>query len=89
MVYFNTSIIIPIYVHLIPQDVYVACKDAVLEKMHKSLSRILSLPEEQESDEELYDICRAYGLLLNVCGKSQCHEHKASSKKVLITWHLL
>ena len=50
--------------------------------MHSALSRILVLPEEQEGDEDLYDISRAYGLLLNVCGKSQSHEHKASSRKV-------
>lgn len=61
---------------------YVACKEKVLNKMRNALSRILTLPEEDENDEDLYDICRAYGLLLNVCGKSQSHEHKASSREV-------
>lgn len=60
---------------------YVACKETILDKMRTTLSRIVVLPEEQESDEDLYDICRAYGLLLNVC-KSQSQEHQVSSRQV-------
>ena len=54
--------------------------------MCAALSRILVLPEECEDDEELYDICRAYGLLLNVCGSAGPQEHKQCSTKVCVFW---
>lgn len=57
---------------------YKTCKESVLDRMRDALSRILVLPSEQESDEDLYDICRAYGLLLNVSTKSQSKEQKVS-----------
>lgn len=50
--------------------------------MRDALSRILVLPEERESDEELYDICRAYGMLLSVCGTAQSKDHEICSKQV-------
>lgn len=50
--------------------------------MRTALSQILVLPEEHESDEDLYDICRAYGLLLNVCSKSKADDRKSSCTKV-------
>ncbi len=37
----------------------------MLDRMRDALARVLVLPEIQEEDEELYDISRAYGLLLN------------------------
>ena len=43
--------------------------------MRETLSRVLVLPKDAEDDEDLYDICRAYGLLLNVCCKTRSHLH--------------
>ena len=50
--------------------------------MRDALARILVLPKEHESDEDLYDICRAYGLLLNVCCKSQFQETRIYAGEV-------
>ena len=50
--------------------------------MCDALSRVLVLPEEQESNEELYDICRAYGLLLNATGAVQFQDYQTCSKEV-------
>lgn len=50
--------------------------------MRDALSRILILPEEQEDDEQLYDIARAYGLLVSVCGSAGPPEHNLCSTKV-------
>lgn len=50
--------------------------------MRDSLSRILVLPEEQEDDEQLYDIARAYGLLVSVCDKAGPPEHELCTAKV-------
>ena len=58
------------------------CKETILDRMRTALSRVLVLPEEHESDEDLYDICRAYGLLLNVCSKSKAYDHQVSFTKV-------
>lgn len=52
--------------------------------MRDALSRVLVLPEEQEEDEQLYDIARAYGLLVNVCGNAGTEEQKLCSTKVRI-----
>ena len=52
--------------------------------MRDALSRVLVLPDEQEDDEQLYDIARAYGLLVNVCGNVGTAEHKLCSAKVRI-----
>ena len=61
---------------------YEASKEAVLNRMHSALARVLVLPQEQEDDEELYDICRAYGLLLGACCRSDSQEHGECSAKV-------
>ena len=57
------------------------CKGTILDKMRATLSRVLTLPKEDESDEDLYDICRAYGLLLNIYNKSQSDNHCISHSK--------
>lgn len=64
------------------QDIYNTCKEDVLNRMRDALSRILVLPKEQEDNEELYDISRAYGLLLNACGSTSTQQHKLLSSKV-------
>ena len=50
--------------------------------MYAALSRVLAIPEEQEDDEELYDICRAYGLLVNATGMSKSEDYKICSSEV-------
>ena len=65
------------------QDIYETCKESILNRMRDTLARVLVLPEEHESDEELHDICRAYGLLLNASGISRSTDHKMCSKKVI------
>lgn len=65
---------------------YNTCKESVLIEMQRSLARVLVLPEEQESDEELYDICRAYGLLLNASsnvGQSSIRQQNCSKEVCL------
>ncbi len=37
----------------------------MLKKLTDTLSRVLELPGRSEDDEELYDVCRAYGLLVS------------------------
>ena len=71
--------IIAVSVH---QDIYNTFKEGVLNRMRASLSRILVLPKEQEDSEELYDISRAYGLLLNACGSTSMQQQKLLSSKV-------
>jgi hypothetical protein len=51
--------------------------------MRDALSRVLVLPEEWEDDEQLYDIARAYGLLINVGCSAGSKKYKMCSTKVL------
>ena len=64
------------------QDVYNTCKESVLRKLSETLSRILVLPEKRESDEELYDVCRAYGLLVNAAGTQHSQDYRRCWGKV-------
>ena len=49
--------------------------------MREALSRVVAIPEEHEEDEELYDICRAYGLLTNAIGIGTSDEYETCSEK--------
>lgn len=56
--------------------------------MEQSLRKIFSVFEDEagdepEGDEDLYDICRAYGLLLHASGVMGSPEHEDASHEVI------
>ena len=58
-----------------------------MRRMEESLRKIFSVSEseagdEVEDNEDLYDTCRAYGLLLHASGVIQSPEHEDASQEV-------
>jgi len=69
--------------------VYDSCRKAVLKKLTGTLSRVLELPERSTSDEDLYDVCRAYGLLVHAANMRRSSEHVTCLEEVRMYIHML
>jgi len=50
------------------QEIYESLRGTILSKLMCTLSKVFTVGNEEDSDEQLYDITRAYGLLLNASG---------------------
>ena len=73
------------------QSVYDKCKEQILEKMKGALSSVLTTDDSKigavttASCEELYDVCRAYGLLIHASGVTKRDEYDRVSQEV---WYI-
>lgn len=66
------------------QITYEKCKEQILRKVEEVLNRILSIggmtPDGDSSSEDLYDACRAYGLLLHASGLARSPQSQVSQE---------
>ena len=59
-------------------------KSIIFSQLVKTLHKVFVLSTEEDEGEQLYDICRAYGLLLNASGivKNTMQYHDEAAKQV-------
>ena len=63
------------------QTLYERLKRTIFNQLVKTLHKVFMLSTEEDG-EQLYDICRAYGLLLNASGIMKEPVHDQAAKQV-------
>lgn len=62
-------------------------KSILLNRLVRTLDRVFTISSPEECNEQLYDICRAYGLLLNSSGLTGQHIPEEICAKVRMCMH--
>ena len=61
---------------------YEKCKELIFKKLVDTLYKVFLIGSDDDSDEQLFDVCRAYGLLLNASGVLQTPVHEELAQEV-------
>lgn len=61
---------------------YEKCKELIFKKLMNTLYKVFLIGSDNDSDEQLFDVCRAYGLLLNASGILHTPVHEEVAEDV-------